>query len=219
MMERQLEPELMEDADQVKAYAEADFEIPHNQFIERLQVFVDQPGFNGTALDLGCGPGDISVRFVRAFPLSHLDAVDGSRAMIDYAQALPEAIRQRINFIHGKLPFVVLPRTYYAIIFSNSLLHHLPDPQILWHSIKTYAKQGSRIAVMDLLRPDSIEAAKALVDTYAADEPDILRRDFYYSLLAAFNLEEIGNQLEVAGLNFKLEQISDRHVFIKGIAA
>lgn len=218
-MERQLEPELMEDADQVKAYAEADFEIPHNQFIERLQAFVDRPLFNGTALDLGCGPGDISVRFARAFPLSKLDAVDGSRAMIDYAQALPESVRQRINFIHGKMPFVVLPRNHYDIIFSNSLLHHLPDPKILWQSIKTYAKPGACIAVMDLLRPASIEAAKALVDAYAADEPDILRRDFYYSLLAAFNPEEIENQLKNAGLNFKLEQISDRHVFIKGIAA
>ncbi|MGZ8194839.1 MAG: class I SAM-dependent methyltransferase, partial [Methylosarcina sp.] len=62
-MERQLEPELMEDPEQVKAYAEADFAIPHNDFIERIKLFIDQPGFNGTALDLGCGPGDISLRF------------------------------------------------------------------------------------------------------------------------------------------------------------
>jgi trans-aconitate methyltransferase len=218
-MERQLEPELMEDADQVKAYAEADFEIPHNQFIERLKDFVDQPHFSGTALDLGCGPGDISIRFARAFPFSNVDAVDGSKAMIDYANTLPDAVRQRISFIHGRLPFVTLPQTNYEIIFSNSLLHHLPDPYILWQSIKTYAKPGTHIAVMDLLRPDSIEEAQTMVDTYAADEPEILRCDFYYSLLAAFTLEEIGSQLMEAGLNMSIVQISDRHVFIKGIAA
>ncbi|MGR9036378.1 MAG: class I SAM-dependent methyltransferase, partial [Gammaproteobacteria bacterium] len=177
-MKRQLEPELMEDPEQVKAYAEADFEIPHNDFIKRLQNFIDQPGFNGTALDLGCGPGDISVRFAKAFPFCRIDAVDGSRAMIDYAEALPATVRQRIHFIHGRLPFVDLPHYNYGIIFSNSLLHHLPDPQILWQSIKSYAKPGARIAVMDLLRPASMKAAQALVDIYAAEEPEILRRDF-----------------------------------------
>ena len=215
-MKRKLEPELMEDPAQVKAYAEADFETPHNDFIERLQNFIGQPGFNGTALDLGCGPGDITVRFSRAFPLCRIDAVDGSQAMIDYAESLPVSVRQRINFIHGRLPFIALPHYNYDIIFSNSLLHHLPDPQILWQSIKTCAKPGARIAVMDLLRPHSIDEAQAFVDAYAAEEPEILRRDFYHSLLAAFTLPEIGLQLTEAGLKLDIEQISDRHVFIKG---
>ena len=35
-MKRVLEPELMEDEIQVKAYAEADFESSHNDFILRL---------------------------------------------------------------------------------------------------------------------------------------------------------------------------------------
>ncbi|MGR9037668.1 MAG: class I SAM-dependent methyltransferase, partial [Gammaproteobacteria bacterium] len=80
-----------------------------------------------------------------------------------------------------------------------------------------YAKPGARIAVMDLLRPASMKAAQALVDIYAAEESEILRRDFYQSLLAAFTLEEIGVQLTEAGLNLDFEQISDRHVFINGI--
>jgi trans-aconitate methyltransferase len=216
MMERQLEPELMEDPEQVQAYAEADFSNPHNDFIERIRRFIDRPGFNGTALDLGCGPGDITFRFARAFPFCRIDAVDGSKPMIQRAEASAGALAQRIRFIHGRLPFVILPQQTYEIIFSNSLLHHLPDPRILWCSIKTYSRRGTRIAVMDLLRPDSVETAKALVETYAAEEPDILQRDFYHSLLAAFNLEEIKEQLNLAGLKLNLEQISDRHVFING---
>ncbi|MGR8941793.1 MAG: class I SAM-dependent methyltransferase [Gammaproteobacteria bacterium] len=217
MMDRQLEPELMEDPEQVKAYAEADFSSPHQQFIDRLQDFVSQPDFDGVALDLGCGPGDISMRFARAFPQSRIDAVDGSRAMIDYAEKLPLTIKKRIRFIHGRLPDVILPQHYYPIIFSNSLLHHLPDPQILWRTVKSAARTGARIAVMDLLRPSSRRAAEELVATYAANEPDILRRDFYHSLLAAFTLDEIAGQLLEAGLSLKIEPISDRHVFIKGI--
>lgn len=216
MMERQLEPELMEDPEQVKAYAEADFATPHNDFIERLRLFINQPRFTGTALDLGCGPGDITIRFAKAFPFCRIDAVDGSKPMLEYAEALAGAFSQRIRFIHGRLPFVTLPQQNYEIIFSNSLLHHLPDPHILWRSIKAYSQRGTRVAVMDLLRPDSLESAKAMVETYVSGEPDILQRDFYHSLLAAFSLEEIKEQLTLADLKLSLEQISDRHVFING---
>jgi len=212
-----MEPELMEDPVQVKAYAEADFEIPHQQFIDRLQEFVAEPDFNGAALDLGCGPGDICVRFAKAFPLSTLDAVDGSEAMLEYAETFTAPIKDRIRLIHGRLPFVILPQQFYAIILSNSLLHHLPDPQVLWQTIKRSAKPGARVAVMDLLRPASREAAAALVETYASHEAEILRRDFYHSLLAAFTLEEIEAQLRETELPLRIEQISDRHVFIKGI--
>lgn len=216
-MHRQMEPELMEDPEQVKAYAEADFEIPHQQFIDRLRDFVTEPNFSGTALDLGCGPGDISMRFAKAFPLCKIDAVDGSKAMLDYAETFTAPIRDRIRLIHGRLPFVALPERFYEMIFSNSLLHHLTDPQILWRTINNAALPGTRIAVMDLLRPVSHASAEDLVATYAAGESDILRRDFYHSLLAAFTLDEIRDQLRHANLPLSIEQISDRHVFIKGI--
>jgi ubiquinone/menaquinone biosynthesis C-methylase UbiE len=218
-MKRVLEPELMEDEAQVKAYAEADFEIPHSQFIERLQAFINEPGFSGTALDLGCGPGDISRRFAQAYPLSEVYAVDGSAAMINYGKlSITDELKSRIKFIHGLLPYVSLPQASYGIIFSNSLLHHLPDPMVLWDVIKKYAVPGTRIVVMDLLRPDSIDEALAMVQAYAADEPDILKRDFYQSLLAAFRMEEIAGQIAQAGLDLSIEQISDRHVFITGVA-
>ncbi|WP_411726898.1 class I SAM-dependent methyltransferase [Methyloglobulus sp.] len=219
-MQRVLEPELMDDAEQVVAYAEADFEKPHSEFIQRLKAFVNEPGFSGKALDLGCGPGDISRRFARAFPFCKIDAIDGSKPMIDYGvNSIDAELQSRLNFIHGKLPDTELPELRYHIIFSNSLLHHLPDPQVLWQVVKTYSTSGTRIAVMDLIRPDTTEMAKALIETYATKEPEILQRDFYCSLLAAFTVEEINDQMAQAGLPLTVEQISDRHVFISGIAS
>lgn len=217
-MQRVLEPELMEEMEQVIAYAEADFEKPHSEFIQRLKAFVNEPKFNGKALDLGCGPGDISRRFANAFPLGKIDAIDGSKAMIDYgiSSVRPE-LKSRLNFIHGKLPDGVLPRLHYDIIFSNSLLHHLPDPQILWQAVKKYSKSGTRIAVMDLLRPGSTKMAESLVEMYATTEPKILQRDFYNSLLAAFTLKEIKEQIAQAELPLTVEQTSDRHVFVSGV--
>lgn len=212
-MNRIPEPELMEDAEQVRAYAQADFSIPHTEFIERLTIFIDQPAFAGVALDLGCGPGDISRRFARAFPRSEVHALDGSKAMLAYAESTP-ALAPRVQFFHCRLPDTRLPCPYYAVIFSNSLLHHLPDASIMWNTIKKHATTGTRVAVMDLVRPASADDARNLVERYAGDEPKILQRDFYHSLLAAFTLDEIGAQLASAGLAFQTEQITDRHVFI-----
>jgi trans-aconitate methyltransferase len=215
-MLRVLEPELMEDATQVAAYAEADFAQPHNDFIQRLQTVVANPGFNGNVLDLGCGPGDVTRRFAKAFPFCKIDAVDGSKPMLDYAINAEPDLQQRINYVLGLLPDVQLPKQHYGIIYSNSLLHHLPNPQILWQVVKQYAASGTYIIIMDLLRPETPYMAKALIKEYAKNEPEILQRDFYNSLLAAFTLTEIQDQLDQAGLSLTIEQTSDRHVFIYG---
>ncbi len=218
-MQRQLEPELMEDPQQVKAYAQADFEQAHNGFIMRVKSMVGGH-FDGVALDLGCGAGDISRRFARVYPDSQVHAVDGSAAMLAYAQELAHAApSEPVRFILGRLPTVILPQSAYDIIFSNSLLHHLPDPQILWQTVKRYASVGTQIFIMDLVRPDSVATAKQLVSCYAHNEPAILQRDFYHSLLAAFSYEEIIGQLAAADLALDVVQISDRHVFISGVMA
>lgn len=217
LLQRILEPELMEDPKQVQAYAQADFSEPNEYFLQNLKVLIGVRGFEGYALDLGCGPGDISCRFAKAYPSARVDALDGARAMLDYAESIaPSELSARVCFIHGKLPTISLPRSRYDLIFSNSLLHHLPEPQALWNFVKRYSGNGTRIAIMDLFRPQSVRQAKEIVEMYAATEPEILQRDFYHSLLAAFTPEEIEEQLREAGLNFDVERISDRHIFISG---
>lgn len=217
-MDRILELELMEDENQVKAYAEADFEEPHSCFINCLKQVIGGQAFQGLALDLGCGPGDIDRRFAEAYPQSQLHAVDGSAAMINYAlSSLAKPLQNRVHFILGQLPHAILPNSRYDVIFSNSLLHHLADPSVLWEVIKQYSHPGTCVAIMDLVRPNSPGAAQELVRTYASNEPLILQKDFYNSLLAAFSLEEIYQQLDEANLNLNIKKVSDRHIFISGL--
>ncbi len=70
---------------------------------------------------------------------------------------------------------------------------------------------------MDLVRPDSEETAQAMVQDGAGSEDPILQRDFYNSLLAAFSLDEVREQLRDAGLELTVALAGPRHMLIKGI--
>lgn len=215
-MERVPEPELMDDLEQARAYAEADFDESNTLCIDLVTgKFPDWPG-GGAILDLGCGPGDITIRLARAFPACQVHGLDGSQAMLDFADAALAAtpgLGDRVRFIFGLVPGARLPREKYDAVVSNSLLHHLHDPAVMWETVKAVAAPGAPVMIMDLFRLPTIDEARGLVDRYAAGDPEVLRTDFYNSLLAAFEVEEVRVQLDRAGLgDFRVEQVSDRHL-------
>lgn len=218
-MERIPEPELMDDPAQALAYARADFEQPHSQFIVQFRTcFPDWPGI-GHVLDLGCGPGDICRRFAQAYPDTLLHGVDAAPAMLHIGREdlRDTSLEPRIELIKGYLPGAMLPREEYDAVISNSLLHHLHDPQALWQSVLRHAAPGAPVFVMDLRRPESRERAAELVALYAAGEPDVLCTDFHNSLLAAYRVEEVRAQLHDIGIDWlHLHAFGDRHLIAYG---
>ena len=218
MMGRVPEPELMDDEVQAQAYAEADFDAPHTLFVDLLAGRVGE--LSGNALDLGCGPGDIVRRVAQRFAAVNIDGVEGAAAMATLARQMVEAqgLSARVCIHHLYLPTERLVEQGYDAVLSNSLLHHLSEPMVLWKTVVRCARPGARVFIMDLLRPSSRVAAQALVDEYADSEPEVLRRDFFNSLLAAYRLEEVADQLARAGLaDLRLEQVSDRHWIVYGV--
>ena len=218
-MQRTPEPELMDTGEQAAAYAHADFEQPHNMYIQLFRKAFPGEAVTGHVLDLGCGPADITIRFARAFPGCTIDAVDGAEQMLKYGHvAIDEAgLARRIHLIHAYLPGATLPHTAYDAVISNSLLHHLRDPLALWHAVRDHAKVGAPVFIMDLMRPDSVARAGELMEQYAAGEPDILRQDFFNSLLAAYTVDEVRQQLAQTGLNhLDVQAVSDRHLVVAG---
>lgn len=215
-MKRVPEPELMDDPEQARAYAAADFAEPHERFVALLlEKLPGLPGA-GRALDLGCGPGDPTLRVARALPAWRIDGVDGSPAMLALARAAADGagLAARVRFHAGRLPAApaALAGRRFELVFSNSLLHHLPDPALLWDAVRRFAAPGAGVFVMDLLRPPSAGAARALVERHAAGEPEVLRRDFFHSLCAAYRPDEARAQLERASLGtLACESVSDRH--------
>lgn len=218
-MERVLEPELMDDLEQARAYAEADFAEPNGHFVELFDKCFPQWEARGPILDLGCGPGDISLRMAQRFAACEIHGVDGSAAMLQFAEQARcgHQAAERVRFIAGMVPGAELPYDRYQAVVSNSLLHHLHQPVGLWQTIFDRAAPGAPVLVMDLMRASTPAHAQALVDDYAEGEPDVLRQDFYHSLLAAFEIDEVRAQLDAAGLaEFRVEPVSDRHLAVWG---
>ena len=218
-MKRVLEPELMDNERQSVAYAQADFSTSNQLFVDSL--IRDFPGHLRTAVDIGCGPGDVVIRLARAVPDLHITAIDGSAPMIALARRAVQAagLDTRVTVMQGYVPGVSLEDHGYDAILSKDLLHHLPDPSVLWKEIARLGRPGAAVYVMDLVRPSTSEDARRIVETVAAREDPILREDFYNSLCAAFTIDELRAQLVAAGLNLEVARVSDRHMLVKGVTS
>lgn len=223
VLPRTPEPELMDGVDQVEAYAAADFEASDQAMVERLADFCG--GRVGARLvDLGCGPGNISFLLARACPHATVLGLDGSAPMLAIAAERLRAepsLAGRLSFRAGRLPLshdeLEALGGGFDLLVSNSLLHHLADPQVFWRELGRLAAPGAWLVLRDLRRPASPAAVKELVARHAAAASPQLRHDFEASLHAAFRLEEVRDQLRAAGLEgLRLAEREDRYLDVWG---
>ena len=207
----------MEDAEQALAYAKADFSTSNQWYVDHLVA--DFPKNLGNVLDIGCGPADVPVRLGRAHSTIRITAIDGSTAMLAHARkaVAGAGLHKRIATVQGYIPGLPFDEHSFDAVLSKDLLHHLPDPMVLWSEARRLGRRGAAVYVMDLFRPASSEAARSIVQTVAGNEHPILQEDFYNSLCAAFTVEEVRSQIRQSGLALDVIQTSDRHMLIRGL--
>ncbi len=223
-MERIAEPELMDDPQQARVYAEADFAASDGALVERILSLAAPDGLGPRVLDLGCGPGNISFRLAERCPGSELIGLDGAEAMLAIAEQRRRSAPQRwprLSFRCLRLPLAGpdlegLAASCSALV-CNSLLHHLHQPALLWQTLRQLAAPGALVHIHDLRRPDDPAAVDALVERHASGCAPLLRRDYRASLHAAFRVEEVRLQLQQAGLTgLRVEAREDRYLEVSG---
>ncbi len=215
-MERVTEPELMDDEQQSLAYAQADFSTSNQLYVDSLvRAFPDRLR---DVVDIGCGPADVVIRLAKAAPHASITALDGSAPMIALGRTAAQTagVDTRLTLLQVRIPGPPPASHAFDAVLSKDLLHHLPDPGVLWNEVKRLGRPGAAVYVMDLMRPDSEATARAMVKEGAGSEHPILQHDFYQSLLAAFTMDEVRAQVRSAGLDLTVSPIGVRHMLIEG---
>lgn len=202
-MKRIPEPELMDDPQHVATYTGPYLDNGYWLFIQRFRKYFPSLAPGAAILDLGCGPAAIPLRLAKLFPRCEIHGVDGSVHMLESGReaVLREGLEDRVRLFHGILPDdIPLTRERYEVIISNSFLHHLADPMVLWDGVRKYGLPRAAVLIVDLLRPADEQSAESVVDSYVPGAPPMLRQDMLLSLQAAYNLDEVSAQLQRANL-------------------
>ncbi|NUT34818.1 MAG: trans-aconitate 2-methyltransferase [Hamadaea sp.] len=76
-------------------------------------------------VDLGCGPGNLTVTLGQRWAQARIEGIDSSPEMIDSARALPEAASGRVSFAVGDVRGWVPPADV-DVVVSNAVLQWVP---------------------------------------------------------------------------------------------
>ena len=217
-MSRQPEPEVMDIEAEAEAYARADFSEVNQAFADRLVELVG--GLErAAAIDLGAGPADITIRVSKARPAWRIKAVDAAPAMLALARKAVDnaGLSGAIELIQADAKDTRLPGQSFDVLFSNSILHHITQVELFWNEVKRLAKPGALVFLRDLARPASPQSARDVVEKYSGSESELLKEEFYRSLLSAYTPEEVRIQLKSAALDWlDVAMVTDRHLDVFG---
>lgn len=210
-LSRILEPEVMDSADEAAIYDSMDHSEVNRRFVDDL-LAVD-PDWT-ELLDLGTGTARIPIEICRRVEEARVLAVDLSIGMLDVARINVELARLLGHIKLDRIDAKQLPYSdgRFSCVISNSIIHHIPQPEdVLTETVRVTASGGT-IFVRDLMRPDSEAKVAELIEMYTGDEPESAQTMFADSLRAALSLDEIRSMVEALGFAAtSVQATSDRH--------
>jgi len=99
----------------------------------------------GLIVDLGCGPGNLTVTLAQRWPQARIDGIDSSPEMIDSAAQLPEARAGRVTFAVGDVQDWTPPADL-DVIISNAVLQWVPGHRDLIRGWAAALRPGAWLA-------------------------------------------------------------------------
>ena len=177
MIPRTPEPEVMDSMDEAIAYDQMDHDSVNRIFVDDL-LAAWQTTRSATpdaasaewidVVDLGCGTSQIPVLLCQSDEQMRVVAADASPAMLDVAiQNIDIAgLRERIrtDLVNARS---LSELGQFDVVMSNSLVHHLHEPEALLCQLAELCKPTALLFTRDLARPDSEDEVEQLVAEYA----------------------------------------------------
>lgn len=211
MLTRILEPEVMDTPEEARDYNNMDHSQVNSLFVNDLIAV----GFQGgDVLDLGTGTALIPIEIVKRGLDCRIMAADAAIAMLERARLNLEiaGMTRVIQLSHCDAKAMPYATGMFEWVISNSIVHHIPDPIQVLREAWRVTRVGGSLFFRDLLRPETDEQLRWLVETYAGDGNAHQRQMFDDSLHAALSLEEIrGLVAEFGCPEESVTATSDRH--------
>ncbi len=223
MLERRLEPEVMDTSDDAHDYDTMDHSTVNRVFVDDFLAFARANGFNGRladqrqplrVLDVGTGTALIPIELCSRRVACQIIAIDLAEEMLKLADLniaksnLASSIQtQRIDA--KQMPY---PTGAFDAVVSNSIVHHIPEPHAVFAEMARVLQPGGLLFVRDLQRPESLADVDHFITTYAGRENAHSQQLFRDSLHAALTLEEVRDLAVAHGIPAtSVVQTSDRH--------
>lgn len=157
------EPEIMDDPEEVEAYASAAAQAHLSRldasFVEHAWQLVRQWP-TGRGLDVGCGPGQILLQLAERLPGWEWIGVDRSPTMIGCAE---QRLRQHGKSSSARVILLVadgncLPFAdgVFDLVVCNSVLHHLEHPERVLAEMARVLRPAGAFLLRDLRRPSRL---------------------------------------------------------------
>lgn len=211
MLDRILEPEVMDSAEEAHDYDAMDHSHVNHLFVaDLLQLGADFQN----VLDVGSGTAQIPIELCHRHPSVRVTAIDLAEHMLRVGQAnLDRAgLAGRVQLQRCDAKAMPFGDGAFDAVMSNSIVHHIPEPFAVFSEMVRVVKPGGLLFIRDLLRPADEAMLRHFVQTYAAGANAHQQKMFGDSLHAALTMEEV--RAMVTRLSFDGEtvrQTSDRH--------
>jgi ubiquinone/menaquinone biosynthesis C-methylase UbiE len=142
-------------------------------------------------LDIGTGPGHIPLLVCERIGDAELVGIDLATTMLEHANrhrlASPHA--HRIEYRIADAKRLDFPDNAFDTVFSNTILHHIPDPEPFLAEARRALRPGGCLLIRDLFRPDTQAQVDQLVERHAAGASPYQAELFRASLHAALTMD------------------------------
>ena len=108
----------------------------------------------GTAADLGCGPGYLTIELARGAPGLHVTGVDLSDAMLTqaFSNVRLAGMAHQTDFRTGDVAALPFPTASLDLVVSTLSLHHWDDPTPVFDEVARVLRPGGAFLLCDLRR-------------------------------------------------------------------
>ena len=209
---RILEPEPASPAHEANHYYSINLEQTNHRFVNEL---ISAGPVGPRVIDLGCGPCGIAIELCTQKNDLEVLAIDLEVAMLEIAKREIDiaGLLEEITLHHADASVMEdYESETVDTIISNSLFHHLAEPESCLAAAHRLVKPNGRVFIRDLFRPESESEIESLLKIHVDGESDATKQLFRQSFLAALTLDEIREISGGFGIPAEhVQMTSDRH--------